>query len=79
MMLNHILLRGLINCTVDNIWLEPLQFFMFWFFFKSGMFYTHKDNKQILIRGQKLLVPLFLYSLLGHIIECIQLFVNDDL
>lgn len=26
MMLNHILLRGLVNCSVDNIWLEPLQF-----------------------------------------------------
>lgn len=51
MMLNHILLRGLIGCNVDNIWLEPLQFFMFWFFFKSGMFYTPKDTKQIVIRG----------------------------
>lgn len=51
MMLNHILLRGLINCTVDNIWLEPLQFFMFWFFFKSGMFYTPKETKRLFIWG----------------------------
>lgn len=53
MMLNHILLRGQIECNVDNIWLEPLQFFMFWFFFKSGMFYTPKDAMQIIIGGAR--------------------------
>ena len=42
MMLNHVLLMGQVDCDVDNILLEPLQFFMFWFFFKSGMFYTPK-------------------------------------
>lgn len=51
MMLNHILLRGLVDCTVDNICLEPLQFFMFWFFFKSGMFYAPKNGRQILSWG----------------------------
>ena len=28
--------------------------------------------------GQKLLVPLAIYSFLGHIIQCFKLFVNDD-
>ena len=51
MMLYHILLRGLVDCSVDNIWLEPLQFFMFWFFFKSGMFYVPKNSRQILSWG----------------------------
>lgn len=79
MMLNHILLRGLIWCNVDNIWLEPLQFFMFWFFFKSGMFYTPKDTKQIVIRGgRKLLLPLLIYSILGHVVECINLYIAGD-
>ena len=51
MMLNHIILRANIGISVDNVWLEPLQFFMFWFFFKSGMFYTPKNYKQLFIRG----------------------------
>lgn len=79
MMLNHILLRGLVNCSVDNIWLEPLQFFMFWFFFKSGMFYAPKISNDLFVRGGKLLIPLLVYSLIGHIVECIKLFVNGDL
>lgn len=80
MMLCHILLRGLVNCSVDNIWLEPLQFFMFWFFFKSGMFYAPKISNDLFVRGGgKLLIPLLVYSLIGHIVECIKLFVNGDL
>lgn len=51
MMLNHVLLMGQVDSSVDNILLEPLQFFMFWFFFKSGMFYTPKNYKQLFIRG----------------------------
>lgn len=80
MMLYHILLRGLVNCSVDNIWLEPLQFFMFWFFFKSGMFYAPKISNDLFVRGgEKLLIPLLVYSLIGHVVECIKLFVNGDL
>lgn len=80
MMLNHILLRGLVDCTVDNICLEPLQFFMFWFFFKSGMFYVPKNSRHILSWGGiKLIIPLLVYSFIGHIVECVKLFVNGDL
>ena len=79
MMLNHVLLMGQVDCSVDNILLEPLQFFMFWFFFKSGMFYTPKNYKQLFIRGgQKILVPLAIYSFLGHIVQCLKLFASDD-
>lgn len=53
MMLNHIVLRGNIGISVDNIFLEPLQFFMFWFFYKSGMFYKSKTVRQLLIGGVK--------------------------
>ena len=80
MMLNHILLRALVDCTVDNICLEPLQFFMFWFFFKSGMFYVPKNSRHILSWGGiKLIIPLLVYSFIGHIVECVKLFVNGDL
>ena len=58
-MLNHVLLMGQVDCNVDNILLEPLQFFMFWFFFKSGMFYTQKKYKQIVIRGGHLIINSF--------------------
>ena len=42
MMLMHILLWRLIPLANDSIWLEPLKFFMFWFFYKLGMFYKDK-------------------------------------
>lgn len=51
MMLMHILLWRLIPLTNDSIWLEPLKFFMFWFFFKSGEFFRLKETKVKLIGG----------------------------
>lgn len=79
MIFNHVLLMGQIDCGIDNIWLEPLQFFMFWFFFKSGMFYTPKNCKVIVVHeSRKLLIPLLVYSLIGHVVECFKLYANDD-
>lgn len=49
MMLMHILLWRLIPLTNDSIWLEPLKFFMFWFFFKSGEFFRLKETRAKLI------------------------------
>lgn len=51
MLLNHVILKGQIKCSVDCVYLEPLQFFMFWFFYKSGMFYKPKTSRQIMILG----------------------------
>lgn len=51
MMLSHILYFELVNFTIESIWLEPLRFFMFWFFFKSGMFYVLKERRQIVAGG----------------------------
>ena len=51
MMLVHILLWRLIPLTNDSIWLEPLKFFMFWFFFKSGEFFRLKETSAKLIGG----------------------------
>lgn len=75
MMLNHILLRGLVDCTVDNICLEPLQFFMFWFFFKSGMFYAPKNSRQILSWGHKAhnsIAGIFVYRAYSRMCEIVS-------
>ena len=53
MMLMHILLWRLIPLTNDSIWLEPLKFFMFWFFFKSGEFFRLKETRAKLIGGER--------------------------
>ena len=79
MVLNHIVLRANIGITVDSIWLEPLQFFMFWFFYKSGMFYKPKPTKQLLISGgHKLLIPWIVFAIAGHLVNCISLAISGD-
>lgn len=59
MMLMHILLWRLIPLTNDSIWLEPLKFFMFWFFFKSGEFFRLKETraKLMLVLGVITILP----------------------
>lgn len=57
-------------------YMNALYFFMPWFFFKSGMFYTHKSkslNKEIISEGKKLLYPFFTFSLIGYFINLIFL------
>ena len=79
MMLNHIILRANIGISVDNVWLEPLQFFMFWFFYKSGMFYKPKPTKQLLVSGgHKLLLPWLVFGVAGHLINCVNLMTDGD-
>ena len=51
MMLMHILLWKTIPLENNSLWLEPLKFFMFWFFFKSGMFYKMRGTKECVIWG----------------------------
>lgn len=56
--------------------MNALYFFMPWFFFKSGMFYTHKSKslyKVIISEGKKLLYPFFIFSLIGYFINLIFL------
>lgn len=42
MMLNHVLLMGQVDCNVDNILLEPLQFLCFGSFLKVVCFITQR-------------------------------------
>ena len=79
MMLMHILLWKKIPLENDSLWLEPLKFFMFWFFFKSGMFYKQKTTKDCVIRGgKKLLYPFIIFSLLGYIIHTSVMYMSGD-
>ena len=50
MILGHIV--GFAGLT-DSSWRRPLSFFMFWFYFKSGMFYRPKERMQIIMGGGK--------------------------
>lgn len=79
MMLMHILLWRQIPLTNDSIWLEPLKFFMFWFFFKSGEFFRLKTTKAKLIGGgKKLLVPFIVFSFLGYCLNVYSLIKSGD-
>ena len=53
MMLMQILLWKTIPLDNNSLWLEPLKFFMFWFFFKLGMFYRMRTTRECIIRGGK--------------------------
>lgn len=34
-----------------SYWMQPISFFMFWFFYKSGMFYKERTCREILLGG----------------------------
>lgn len=70
MMLMHILLWRLIPLTNDSIWLEPLKFFMFRFFFKSGEFFRLKETRAKLIGGEEVVSPICRIFVLGLLLEC---------
>lgn len=80
MMLMHILLWKKIPLANDSFWLEPLKFFMFWFFFKSGMFFREKPTKVKISGGaRKLLVPFVVFSILGYILSVYHLWASCDI
>lgn len=77
MILGHIV--GFAGLT-DSSWLQPLSFFMFWFYFKSGMFYRPKERMQIIMGGgRKLLTTFAVYSLIGHVVDCAIKYINGDM
>lgn len=39
--------------VIHSFPMQSLSFFMFWFFYKSGMFYRDKTCKEILVGGAK--------------------------
>lgn len=79
MMLMHILLWKKIPLENNSLWLEPLKFFMFGFFFKSGMFYKMRSTKECVIwGGKKLLYPFVIFSILGYMIHISSIFLSGD-
>lgn len=59
--------------VVNSHGMQLLAFFMFWFFYKSGMFAREKSCREILIwGGQKLMVPFVAFSVIGHFVECVH-------
>ena len=53
MIVYHILQWCDLNYINRSYWMLPLSFFMFWFFYKSGMFYKEKTCNEIIIGGAK--------------------------
>lgn len=79
MIVYHILQWCDLNYINRSYWMLPLSFFMFWFFYKSGMFYKEKTCNEIIIGGgKKLMVPYVVYSIIGHILNCIRKVMMGD-
>lgn len=79
MILYHCFQWSELNYVNRTLWMLPLSFFMFWFFYKSGMFYRDKTCKEILFGGgKKLMVPYVVYSMIGYVLKCVQLLVGGD-
>lgn len=56
-----------------------LSFFMPWFFFKSGMFYTHLTTKECVSKSaKKLLYPFVTFSLIGCFVHFIIIMLEGD-
>ena len=79
MILIHIFQWSDLRDVIHSYWLLPLSFFMSWFFYKSGMFYKDKTCKELLVGGgKKLLIPYVVFSLVGHILQCVKMFMEGD-
>jgi fucose 4-O-acetylase-like acetyltransferase len=65
---------------VFETWTLFFAFFMPWFFFKSGMFY-HANSNQVEYKKmfRRLIVPFFIFSLIGTPINIIRMAVHGDL
>lgn len=59
--------------TLAEECMRPLSFFMFWFFYKSGMFYKPLSCNDILRKGwHKLIIPYAFFSLTGFVVWCLR-------
>lgn len=53
-------------------------FYMYFFFMKSGMLFHEKSIKDCIRNNARhLLMPYFLYMLIGHIVYCIRIYVKE--
>lgn len=57
------------DSSLHDIILQPLSFFMAWFFYKSGMFYKDRNFNEVFRYGiKRLIVPAIVFSLIGFIL-----------
>lgn len=64
--------RGDVYGTRAEECMRPLSFFMFWFFYKSGMFFKPRTCYEVLRKGwEKLLVPYLVFSIVGFLVWCL--------
>lgn len=79
MVLGHIASHASYNSAFFSID-KYLSFFMPWFFYKAGLFYTEKPfNKSLLGGAKKLLIPFVVYSLIGQMFYYICLLVENNI
>lgn len=79
MILYHIFQWSGMNNILSSYWMLPLSFFMFWFFYKSGMFYKERKPVEVLLGGgKKLIIPFVVFSLVGHLLQCVKMFMEGD-
>lgn len=67
--------------NVSNILLmRPLLcIFMPWFFFKSGMFHKNYTLRDVIKKNfKKLVIPFIVFSFIGYVIYCLNLYVDGD-
>lgn len=71
---------GLAQSTLYLSLERVLYFFMPWFFFKAGMFFSLKDDKEVVrASASRLLKPFIIYTLLGHAVYVIVCAVKGNL
>lgn len=79
MMLNHIILRANIGISVDNVWLEPLQFLCFGSFISLACFISQsRPSNCLFLGGHKLLLPWLVFGVVGHLINCVNLLTDGN-
>ncbi len=65
--------------AVNSAAMHVLSFFMFWFFYKSGMFCKERPLREILTAGfWKLIVPFLVFGFAGYALQCLQMFLDGD-
>ena len=71
---------GLAQSTLYLSLERVLYFFMPWFFFKAGMFFSLKDDKEVIwASASRLLKPFVIYSLLGYVVYIIVCAIKGNL
>ena len=71
---------GLAQSTLYLLLERGLYFFMPWFFFKAGMFFSLKDDKEVIRASAfRLLKPFVIYSLLGYVVYVIVCAIKGNL